>query len=166
MPACLSRGTRPWHTFVTSCGPSTDVFLRKKARKVDASRLEAERKQKQTHHDQQLMREKRQKEAVRRAKKAAADAVLASVQPCLDVNSIREGKWTVAELNLQLRWHRQHDPKIKIGGVKRQKLEALLQAVERFNEGQGVDVETKDTDAVMEPVTVTDPYDSDDPDEC
>ncbi|TFY50881.1 hypothetical protein EVG20_g11277 [Dentipellis fragilis] len=110
-------------------------FLRKRARAIDASKLEAKRKRAQVEHDRLVVREKRRKDVEREAKKAKKAAALAAIQPCLDIEKIKSGQMTVAQLELQLAWHRQNDKTIKSNSqlrYKQDKINALLYAVEQF----------------------------------
>jgi hypothetical protein len=76
-----------------------------------------------------------ERKAAQDAKRAKIDAVMAR----LDVGDIKRSPGTNADLDLQLDWHRRRDNKVPIKAnvtKKADKIKALVEAVERHNQGQ------------------------------
>lgn len=123
--------------FIRSClGPEDLKWLRGKAREEDSSGMVRKRReiQAQAHHDS--IEKKRKSDEENRAKKDAKRVRIDAVTPRLDAASIRENPGRNEELDLQLDWHRRHDKAIPAKGdctLKKQKIEALIEAVERYN---------------------------------
>ncbi|KAI0313246.1 hypothetical protein OF83DRAFT_1065825 [Amylostereum chailletii] len=109
------------------------AFIRARARRIDSSKLEAERRRKQAKFDKR-MADMRQKKAEDRDKRKAEKAArTAKVVPILDVNLIPE-KIKVVELDDQLDLFRTWDEQVPLKsrlGKWDQKIQALRDAIER-----------------------------------
>ena len=69
-------------------------------------------------------------------------ALLNAVNPRLDAQAIRESPGTIAELDLQLAWFRRIDPLVPPKShlkVKKHKVDALIDAIERFHAQKSID---------------------------
>jgi hypothetical protein len=89
-----------------------------------------------------------QRKVAQDAKRARIDAVVAR----LDVQSIKDLPGTCGDLDLQLEWHRRQDihvPKKKDVKKKAEKIQALIEAVERHNSGQQVITIPVDEDSIQ-----------------
>ena len=69
-------------------------------------------------------------------------ALLNAVNPRLDAQAVRESPGTIAELDLRLAWFRGIDPLVPPKShlkVKKHKVDALADAIERFHAQKPVD---------------------------
>jgi hypothetical protein len=112
--------------------------LCKKAREKDQRGDKQMRRKEQAKYDKELAAKNRELDAQRKERKDAANAKLASVVPRTTPEAL--GIMRVAEINLQLRWHRQFDSEIPltkdIPKTKAEKLEVLKAAVGRYLRGE------------------------------
>ena len=119
-------------------GQEEQKNLHKKAREKDQRGDERMRRKEQAKYDKELAEKNRELDAQRKERKVAAQAKLASVVPRTTPEALESMR--VAEINLQLRWHRQFDsqiPKTKdIPKTKAEKLEVLKAAVGRHLRGE------------------------------
>ena len=77
------------------------------------------------------------------------------VSPRLNTEEIRSAPGTVAEIKLQLDWHRKRDKQIpKVSHLKKKEdhLEALIAAVDRYNAEHAIEDDGSDIDLVEEGV--------------
>ena len=89
-----------------------------------------------------MIEEKRRKDQEKEQAKRAETALIDAVKPCLDVQAVRESPGTVTELDLQLAWFRQIDPLVPPKShlkVKKHKVDALVDAIERFHAQESID---------------------------
>ncbi|KZP10314.1 hypothetical protein FIBSPDRAFT_913879 [Athelia psychrophila] len=123
--------------FIRSClGPEDRKWLRKRAREEDSSGIARQRREAQAKANQANIEKKRKADVDRQANQNAKRARIDGVTPRLDVASIQQAPGTIEELDLQLEWHRRHDPMVpkkKDLTRKIQKIEALVEAVKRYN---------------------------------
>lgn len=130
-------------------------FLRRAARKLDASKLEKERRQAQAEADARAAAKKQLVEAARKKRRDAARALVEAVEPVVDLGQLQQipCKLTVKELDLQLKWHRAHGvvaiPMQKDMKVKADKVAALIVAVEAYNERE-VDKGEEDAESFVD----------------
>ncbi|EGO29480.1 hypothetical protein SERLADRAFT_433458 [Serpula lacrymans var. lacrymans S7.9] len=91
-----------------------------------------------TWYDQLVVAKEHKKNRCKQAKNDAVDAKVAAIVPRLEVAAIP--KMTVAQITLQLQWHRHFDPKVppnsEIGILKAGKVKALEAAVKHYNSGK------------------------------
>ena len=90
------------------------------------------------------------------------------VSPRLKIEEIHSEPGTVAEIKLQLDWHRKHDKQIpKISHLKKKEdhLEALIAAVDRYNAEHAIEDDGSDIDLVEEGVEELDFGEEEDSDE-
>jgi hypothetical protein len=127
-------------------------YLRKKAREIDSSGVAKKRRELQAAAYKETVEKKRkastQRKVAQDAKRARIDAVVAR----LDVQSIKDLPGTCGDLDLQLEWHRRQDihvPKKKDVKKKAEKIQALIEAVERHNSGQQVITIPVDEDSIQ-----------------
>ena len=98
--------------------------------------------QAQAEADQQVIEEKRRKDQEKEQAKRAKTALLDAVNPRLDTQAVHENPGTIAELDLQLAWFGRIDPLVPPKShlkVKKAKIDALVDAIERFHTQQSVD---------------------------
>lgn len=113
-------------------------FLRRAARKLDASKLEQKRRQAQAQADAEAAAKRKVVEASKQRKRDAAKAKVDAVQPIADVSILREVpcKLTVSKIDLQLKWYRAQGvdsiPKQKDMKNKAAKVAALIGAVQAY----------------------------------
>jgi len=90
-------------------------------------------------HTRTLWRESGRRQLCEKAAQDAKCVKIDAVVARLDVHSIEDNPGTNAELDLQLEWHRRRDnrvPKKKDVTKKADKVKALVEAVEQYNNGQ------------------------------
>jgi hypothetical protein len=119
--------------------PADLKYLRRKAREIDGSGLAKKRRIAQAAAYKDTVERKRKATTVRKAAQDAKRVKIDAVVARLDVHSIEDNPGTNAELDLQLEWHRRRDdrvPKKKDVTKKADKVKALVEAVERYNNGQ------------------------------
>ena len=88
-----------------------------------------------------MIEEKRRKDQEKEQARRAETALIDAVNPCLDTQAVRESPGTITELDLQLAWFRQIDPLVPQKShlkVKKHKVDALVDAIERFNAQESV----------------------------
>ncbi|KAH9848418.1 hypothetical protein C2E23DRAFT_739684 [Lenzites betulinus] len=129
---------------------ATDQFTRKEARRMDSGGLERKRRQELAEEDMHTAAKRRKQRDSRAKKKSARKAQLKDVKQRLirDVAALTLEKTNVKMLDEQLDCHREfYDSKAKaekkipikkLLKTKAQKLEALIAAVERYNENPPV----------------------------
>lgn len=96
----------------------------------------------QAEADQRTIEEKRRKDQEKEQAKRAETALLDAVNPLLDAQAVRENPGTIAELDLQLAWFRRIDPLVPPKShlkIKKHKVDALVDAIERFHAQKSVD---------------------------
>ncbi|KAG2133325.1 hypothetical protein DEU56DRAFT_739092 [Suillus clintonianus] len=112
--------------------------LRKKARERDESGEERKRRFAQVEYDKEVVRQHREQDFKKRARRDAAGAKLDAVIPRLTLEDIT--KLRTPEIDLQIRWHRRFDPAVPaakhIPTTKQKKVEVLLEAVGRYLSGE------------------------------
>ncbi|KAI0661679.1 hypothetical protein C8Q70DRAFT_966523 [Cubamyces menziesii] len=119
----------------------TRAFTRKRARLIDASGLEKERRMVLAQADSRVVEEKRGKDRAKRQKEDARTALLDALVVLQDAEDIamRAPQITNGDLDVQLDWHRRREGKetgIPVKAQltrKAQKVEALCAAVRRYN---------------------------------
>ena len=90
----------------------------------------------QAEADQRVIEEKRRKDQEKEQAKRAETALLDAVNPRFSAQAVRESPGTIAELDLQLAWFRRIDPLVPPKShlkVKKHKVDALIDAIERFH---------------------------------
>jgi len=119
------------------------AFLRKSAWEWNQRESEGKHLEKQGIADQELgnvNRTRRQEKKKKRdAAKALLNAKLNALEPILDPEQLEKALGTIKNIDLQLEWHCKFDPNIlKKITLKRkaEKLEALIDAVKRINNGE------------------------------
>ncbi|PCH35890.1 hypothetical protein WOLCODRAFT_38477, partial [Wolfiporia cocos MD-104 SS10] len=117
-------------------GPANQAFLRERAREIDASGLEKQRRKEQADEDHRIVTRRRELNRIAEARREAKQDRLAALKVILDLTAITE-QMNVVELQAQIDWHRQCDtdkliPQQKEMRLKAEKLQALRSAVERF----------------------------------
>lgn len=121
-------------------GPEERKLLRKKARENDCRGDERIRREAQAEYDKQVAHRNKELDVRKRERKEAMMAKLGSVTPRTTPDAIERMK--VAEIDLQLRWHRQFDsdvPSAKdMPRLKTEKVLVLKMAVERYLRGEAV----------------------------
>ncbi|KAI0066539.1 hypothetical protein BV25DRAFT_1868215 [Artomyces pyxidatus] len=105
------NGTATWMR--ETLAPEDHAFLRKAVRAADEAGLGRKMREEQAENDKRVVAEKREKDAVRVEKVAAANAVLDGLELKLDEdwwkNSDNSKKVTVAQIDMQLAWHRRSE---------------------------------------------------------
>ncbi|KAG1853183.1 hypothetical protein DFJ58DRAFT_728296 [Suillus subalutaceus] len=123
----------------TSLGPTARTYLRKRARINDTAGMERKRRIAQVEYDKYVVQRNREKDQKKKERREAAAAKLAAVVPRLTQEDIN--KMHVAELDLQIRWHRQFDSQMPtakdLKGKKALEKRAILAAAaERLSSGE------------------------------
>ena len=129
-------------TFMENLTPEANKFIKQSARLLDSIQLEKQNLVSQGKADQSLGNANKTQRIAKRTKKEATSKALAeklnALVPNLNVDSLQEATMTVPVIELQLEWHRRLDdkiPKKSTLGNKALKLEALIAAVKRHNQG-------------------------------
>ncbi|OBZ67070.1 hypothetical protein A0H81_13053 [Grifola frondosa] len=132
--------TNKTREYIKTLKPIDHQFLRERARFIDSSGLEKSQRREQHEEDNRVVGEKRKKDKAKEEKSDAKRAKLNALTVILDVSRLTMDTITVAEIDLQLDWHRQFDTgKVKKIPMKRDlrlkavKLNALREAVEHHN---------------------------------
>ena len=123
--------------------PEKYAFLRKAAREWNKRESEQKRLEKQGFVDQELGNTDKTRRVEKKKKrdnaKALLDARLGALKPNLDPDQLAKSPGTVKDIDLQLEWHRWFDPHIPKKTIlkrKAEKLDALIEAVNRLNNGE------------------------------
>ncbi|KAI0070580.1 hypothetical protein K474DRAFT_1608449, partial [Panus rudis PR-1116 ss-1] len=143
--ACAMYKDNDTRDFYQTLDSDDRAFVRRKARELDAGGLERKRRREIAQGEESIARAKKVKVAERNEKAKRINDALDTVAVCLDADMLKASPGTNKELDLQLDWHRRHEqqrepdktkrvipPKSKLIS-KAQKLDALIQAVERYN---------------------------------
>ena len=118
--------------------PADLKYLHRKAREIDSSGLMKKCRIAQAAAYKDTVERKRKATTVRKAAQDAKRVKIDAVVVRLDIHSIEDNPGTNAKLDLQLEWHRRRDnwvPKKKDVTKKADKVKALMEAVERYNNG-------------------------------
>ncbi|KAH8094872.1 hypothetical protein BXZ70DRAFT_1009820 [Cristinia sonorae] len=133
------NGTR---AYVDDLDPLDRKYLRVVARDADSGGLEKKRRRMHAEADQEAVRVKRVKRDEKLKKKAVKQKTMDDLQPRFDPVAIFNFPGTVAQIDLELAWHRQYDPLVPSGKAtlpnKAAKLAALLEAVQRYNQRKAI----------------------------
>jgi sRNA-binding protein len=117
-------------------------YIRKEARRVDASGQERQMRTKQAEHDQQAAEDNRKKDAAKKEKADAREAELDGLIPHLDAEWLKTSGRDIntSHIMREINWHRRYDAsnqipsKTLIRNMKKDdKLTQLIIAVERYN---------------------------------
>ncbi|KAI0073103.1 hypothetical protein K474DRAFT_1650010 [Panus rudis PR-1116 ss-1] len=121
------------------------TYLRRKARELDSGGLERKRRREIAQGEEAIAQAKKVKIAERNEKIKKVNDILDAVVVRLDVAELKASPGTNKELDLQLDWHRRHEQQREADKNKRcipaksklttkaQKLDALIDAVNRYN---------------------------------
>jgi hypothetical protein len=126
--------------YMTTLAPDDHKFIRSKARQLDSSHLEKDRRNKQITYDRGLVGKKHARDAARKQREDEQAEIIKNLVVHLDPTTINEKKITVDGINHQLDWHRKWGPdgssippKSRCGN-KAARLEILHAAITRFND--------------------------------
>ena len=128
-------------------GPADLKYLRKRVREEEASGESRKWQKLQADAYQAVSDQKWKADEVRKINQDTKNAKINNVELRFDTDSIQQTPGTCKQLNLELEWHRWSDkliPKKRYVLKKQLKIDALVAAVERYNEQQVNQVTTLD----------------------
>ncbi|THH28253.1 hypothetical protein EUX98_g5932 [Antrodiella citrinella] len=112
-------------------------YIRQVAREIDSSQKEKKRRIQHAEDDARCVKRKRDKDVVKRDKADQKETMLNGLQPRLEVGEIEAKPGTVAEIDMELDWHRRSDSLVPLKSRMKNKVEKLTQllaAVKRYHE--------------------------------
>ncbi|THH26968.1 hypothetical protein EUX98_g7224 [Antrodiella citrinella] len=112
-------------------------YIRQVAREIDSGQKEKKRRIQHAEDDARCVKRRRDKDVVKKDKRDQKETMLNGLQPRLEVGEIEVKPGTVAEIDMELDWHRRFDSLVLLKSRMKNKVEKLthlLAAVKRYHQ--------------------------------